>query len=213
MGGRQPVDQRRVAPGRVVAQAVQQLDPRHGLAVGLIGVRQQGDRGVGEIGRPRVGAHVERPAEVVAGDVPQAITHPAHGAFLGGRVAEDDVAVAVEGVEELDHTLGVLVVGRPSDPRPVDVGERFDRFGPRLGCRRLLGVGPPSQSDLDGHDVEPRRVGVAETAHQRIAVEETRRDGQVGRDVERGEQALPAGGLDLPELLGAVAQPDRVQVG
>ena len=214
-GRRQPVDECRVAAGRFVAQAVQQLDARApvaGTADRCAPARRSScrrDRS-GSARRARRTSSRSCCRRCSRGDRTPGARCPPRWACCGGRRSR--TGRRRRGTRS--RPLGVLVVGRPSDARPVDVRERLDRCRPGLG-RRAVARGrrairarprwPTTSSRAVWPSLKPHTSASPSTS--------TRRDGQVGGDVERGEQPLPAGGLDLPELLRAIAQPDRVQVG
>ena len=88
------VDERALAAARARGQAVQQLQRRHRVAVGIVRVRAQTERRVGEVGRLDDRAHVEHPPVVRHPHVPEQLCHSRHLSALDRDARENAEAEA-----------------------------------------------------------------------------------------------------------------------
>ena len=193
---------------------MEELEAGLNLAVGLVGVGLQLDRGVGEIGRLWFVADVEHPAEVVAGDVADVVRNLGDGAFGRWRVANDDEAVPGEVAKEVDSGLGDAgFVEASGDRRPGDGGKRSRSGFPGDGRGRRLRIGDPAEPLHERSDRQLAPMAVGKGHGERVAVEFGVDGHQPGLDIERGEQALAVGRLDLARLGRLFPQPLGVEAG
>ncbi len=196
-----------VGEGRVAAaagggvQAVQQLDRRDRVAVRVVGVRGDRQPREGQIGRGRLGAHVEEPAVVGLPHVAQAPGHRQHGPRLAGHVVQDDHAVGQHGRQARAAVLRIgQVTGPPALRDPAaEVGRRPQALGVlgpvvirRAGARSPPGL--PARVAVPGEPVggENRPVAVRAEDHLYRGVRgQDARHGHVGRQAGDGGEALP----------------------
>ena len=202
-------------------QAVQQLDRRDRVAVGVVGVRGDRQPREGQVGRGRLGAHVEQPAVVGLAHVAQAPGHGQHGPRLAGHVVQDDHAVGQHRRQALAAVLRVGQVARPPalrDPA-AEVGRRPQALGV-LGPVVIVPGGAPFCPSLPVRVAvpgEPARgencpVAVRAEDHLHGAVRcQDPRHGHVGREVGDGDEALPAPRVPAVGTRAVGAQPDSRQ--
>ena len=194
-------------------QAVQQLDRRDRVAVGVVGVRGDRQPREGQVGRGRLGAHVEQAAVVGLPHVAQAPGHGQHGPRLAGHLVQDDHAVGQHGRQARAAVLGVGPVARPPalrDPA-AEVGRRPQALGV-LGPVVVLTVWPPVAVPGEPARGEDRPVAVRAKDHFYGAVRcQDPRHGHVGREVGDGDEALPAARVPAAGARAVGAQPDRGQ--
>ncbi len=137
-GGGEAVDEAGVAALGRAGQAVQQLHGRDRVPVRVVGVRRDGKRGVGEIGRINRRPHVEEPAVVRLPDEAHGPGYLKHRSRLGGHATQQQEAVPDKPVEAV---RSVLVAGAV----PVPVARR--RPGGKISGRpEPLGVLGPACS-------------------------------------------------------------------
>ena len=202
-------------------QAVQQLDRRDRVAVGVVGVRGDRQPREGQVGRGGLGAHVEQPAVVGLPHVAQAPGHGQHGPRLAGHLVQDDHAVGQHGRQARAAVLRVGQVARPPalrDPA-AEVGCRPQALGV-LGPVVILPGGAlfcpslPARVAVPGEPArgENRPVAVRAEDHFHGAVRcQDPRHGHVGREVGDGDEALPAARVPAAGARAVGAQPDRRQ--
>ena len=90
-----------------ILDAGQDLQRRHRVAVGIVGVRLQAEIGIGEIVGIDLGAHLE-PAPVIGlPDVAEEIGHLAQRAGFGRQTVHDGEAKASHGCQPLPQDIAV----------------------------------------------------------------------------------------------------------
>jgi len=178
---------------------MEELERRSRVAVRVVGVQAQRQRGVGEVGRSDGDAHVEE-APVV---------RLAHSAEEGGHLL-DEPRLGGNAVEEGEAEHGD--VAEPRRPRsrvvdncrPVVLGQR----------RRERGVPPPDRRRLGPAEPlgrEDAAVPVAPLDRQRAVVGHVRRGAaQPGQDARGLEQALAADGMPARLTRASVAERQHV---
>ena len=135
------VDHDRVAALDRVLQAGENLQRRHRVAIGIVGVRLQAEIGVGEVVRIDLGAHLEPAAVIRLAHIAEELGDLAEAAGLARHVGQHGEAVAAH-------------CGEPAAERlPVGGDCRIASRRARSACR------PASQSSMSSA-VQPASRGV-----------------------------------------------------
>src|SRR6185312_11980480 len=202
---RQAVHQRGPSAARLIHQTMEELHPRHRLAVRVIGVRSEGNGAISEVIGAGAGVDLENAAEVGLPQIAEATRDPENALRVGGEVTDDDEAM---GQERLDGPQAHFVTVQVP---PIHA----DRLQRQIGAPRDLARQTVPEVELISEPAQLILAGIPVAEGQPYPILTSLLDSHerqvIGQSV-RVVEALLSLRIQIVRVLASLPQPQRRQL-